>query len=66
MANVGLLVKMFPSTPKKSKKMEKTFDPCKKLPIHVHLHSSKESNNKKNSLTIPLDGPSRGRKGKMV
>ncbi len=64
MANVGSLVKMFPSTLKKSKRKEKTFDPHKKLPVHVHLHSWKESNDEKNSLTIPLDGPSRGRRGK--
>jgi hypothetical protein len=55
---------MFPSTLKKSKRKEKTFDPHKKLPVHVHLHSWKESNDEKNSLTIPLDGPSRGRRGK--
>jgi len=63
-ANVGSLVKMLPLTPKKSKRKEKTFDPPKKLRIHVHLHSWKESNNKKNSLTILSDGPSRGRGGK--
>jgi hypothetical protein len=55
---------MLPLTPKKSKKKEKTFDPRKKLPIHVHLHSQKKSNNEKNSLTNPLDGPSRGKGGK--
>jgi hypothetical protein len=55
---------MLPLTPKKNKRKEKTFDPHKKLPIHVHLHSRKKSNNEKNSLTNPLDGPSRGKRGK--
>jgi hypothetical protein len=63
-ANVGSLVKLFPLTPKKSKRKEKFFDPCKKLHVHVHLHSWKISNDEKNSLTTPLDGPSRGRGGK--
>jgi hypothetical protein len=36
-ANVGSLVKMFSLTIKKSKRKGKTFDPSKKLPIHVHL-----------------------------
>jgi len=55
-ANVGPRVKMFSSILKKRKRKEKTFTPRKKLLIHVHLHSWKESNNEKIYLIIPLEG----------
>jgi len=55
-ANVGPLVKMFPSILKNRKRKEKTFTPHKKLLIHVHLDSWKESNNEKIYLIIPLEG----------
>jgi hypothetical protein len=42
--NMDSSVKKPPTTPKKNKGKEKVSEPSKEPPIHVYLHSSKESN----------------------
>ncbi len=64
-ASMSLLIKMPLVAPKKSKGKEKVLDPNEEPFLHVNnLHSSKESNDESDFLIIPLDRPSKERRGK--
>jgi hypothetical protein len=52
--------------PKKNKRKEKALDPSKEFLVHVDLHSFKKSNDENDFLIVPFNGPSRGKKGKVL